>query len=208
MPDRDQRQRPVSRGADPVDRGERREHPVPERRRRPHRGGHVAEGPLPCPGATDARGDVEAPRLVPRVRHVRIVVATTFTSFSPGVADGPADALVAACRARGDDADRVRLPRGDHLAAACRLTDVGADRLLCLDARAALLVHPARRVWLLDPEGLDEEPVRAAVAAAPTVHVATEPVRVRLGAVGVPAALLSLPSDPTAWTRAVRTLVR
>jgi len=138
---------------------------------------------------------------------VRIVVATTFVPFSPGPADGVADALVAACRAGGDEADRVRLPRGAHFAAACRLTDVGADRLLCLDARAALLDHPARRVWLLDAEGLDEDPVRAAVAAA-AVHAATEPVRERLAAVGVPATLLPLPSDPAAWAHTVDALAR
>lgn len=139
---------------------------------------------------------------------MRILVATTFVPFSPGPADGAADAFVAACRARGDEADRVRLPRGEHLAAACRLTDVGADRLLCLDARSALLAHPGLRVWLLDPAGLDEEPVRAALAAAPAVHAATEPVRDGLAAAGVPATLLPLPGDPAAWTHAVRTLVR
>ncbi len=139
---------------------------------------------------------------------MRIVVATTFVPFSPSPADAPADALVAACVAGGDVATRVRLPRGEHLAAAARLTDVGADRLLCLDARAALLPHAAPRVWLVDPDGLDDRPARAAVATAVAVHAATAAIREQLSAAGVPATLLPVPDDPTAWRRVAHTLLR
>ncbi|WP_210495401.1 hypothetical protein [Patulibacter sp. SYSU D01012] len=141
---------------------------------------------------------------------MRIVVATTSVPFASGSADAVADALAAACRGRGDAVDRVRLPRGVHVAAACRLTDVGADRVLCLDARAALLEHPARRVWLVDPDGLEVPSVRAAVAGAPAVRAADEDVRARLAAADVPAQLLPLPrpDDADAWTRAAAALVR
>ncbi|HEY4097037.1 MAG TPA: hypothetical protein VGM33_16060 [Baekduia sp.] len=140
---------------------------------------------------------------------MRIVVATTFVPFRPAAADGPADALAAACRVDGAEADRVRLPRGADFALAARLTDVGADRLVCLDGPAALLPHPARRVWLIDGTGLDATAVRAAVAAAaPAVHVAGEDVRGRLAAAGVAAGLLPVPADGAAWARVVRALVR
>ena len=195
-------ERAVARRADPVHGGQRGEQPVARGGRRAHDGRHVAERPRPRAGPADAGGDVGLRR------HVRIVVATTFAPFAPAPADGPADALAAACRAGGAEADRVRLPRGPDFALAARLTDVGGDRLVCLDGPAALLPHPARRVWLVDPAGLGAAPVRAALAAAPAVHAAGAEVRGRLAAAGVAADLLPVPGDGAAWARLVSILVR
>ena len=193
----------VARRADPVHGGQRGQQPVAGRRRRPHHGRHGSERPLARAGSADAGDDVEVRS------HVRIVVATTFVPFEPAAAaDRAADAFAAACRAHGAETDRVRLPRGTDFALAARLTDVGGDRLVCLDGPAALLPHPARRVWLLDGTGLDAAPVRAAVAAARAVHAADADVRGRLAAAGVAADLLPVPDDGAVWARVVRGVVR
>ena len=195
-------------GAHPVRGGQRAQQGVPGPGHRPHPGGTVTERPLPGPRAPDAGGEAARPGAVVGVRHVRIVVVTTFVPFRIAGADAPADALAEACRTRGVEVDRIRLPRSDGLALACRLTDVPGDRLLCLDPSAALLPHPAVRVWATDATGLDDERVRAAVAAAPAVHAATEAVRARLAEVGVAAGLLPVPVDRAAWDRTAGVLLR
>ena len=204
----ERRERAPPGGAHPVRGGQDSEQAVLRAGGRPHPGGQLPERPLPGPSVPDASGDAALPGAVVGVAHVRIVVATTFTPFRVADADGPADALADACRARGDEVDRIRLPWSDGLALACRLTDVPCDRLLCLDPSAALLAHPAIRVWATGAAGLDDERVRAAVAAAPVVHAATDAVRARLAAVGVVAGLLPVPGDRAAWDHTAGTLLR
>lgn len=101
---------------------------------------------------------------------MRILIATTFVPFAPGTEDRAADALAAALVAHrpGAAVDRVRLPRGEHLALAARLTDLGdCERLVTVGAGAAGLVHPAVRSW--DPgEAPDAAP--SAAAWAPIVE--------------------------------------
>lgn len=208
MASAERREGPAAGGADPVRGGQRGEQAVLDRGGRPHPGGKVSQRLLPGPGVPDATGEVARPGAVVSVAHVRIVVATTFVPFRVADADGPADALADACRARVHEVDRIRLPWSDGLALACRLTDVPCDRLLCLDPSAALLPHPAIRVWAAGAAGLEDERVRAAVAAAPAVRAATEAVRAALGRAGTAADLLPVPGDDAAWDHAVGTLLR
>jgi hypothetical protein len=142
---------------------------------------------------------------------VRILVATAFTAFASGSDEQVADALTEACRAHrpGDVVERLRLPHGEHLAAAARLTDVTeyAERLVCVGVGAAPLRHPGRRVWALGDAGLDAEALRSACAGALAVRAADPRLAAVLRAAGIEAPALAVPGSDASWADVVEALV-
>jgi hypothetical protein len=142
---------------------------------------------------------------------VRILVATASAAFAPGEDDRVADALLDACRAHrpDDEVERVRLPLGEHLAAAARLTDVAeyAERLVCVGLRAAPLRHPGRRIWALDDAGLRSDELRAACAGALAVRAAGVRASAALRDAGVDAPALMVPGPGMPWAGVLESLV-
>jgi hypothetical protein len=108
-----------------------------------------------------------------------------------------------------DQVERVRLPLGEHLATAARLTDVTeyAERLVCVGLRAAPLRHPGRRVWALDDAGLRGDELRAACAGALAVRAADVRASAALRDAGIDAPALAVPGPGMAWAAVVGSLV-
>jgi hypothetical protein len=173
--------------------------------------GEAGQRALALVGGADAGDDTMLGGLATLSRHVRILVATASAAFAPSEDDRVADALLHACREHrpDDQAERVRLPLGEHFATAARLTDLAeyAERLVCVGLHAAPLRHPGRRVWALDGAGLRGDELRAACAGALSVRAANARAAAVLRDAGIDAPALAVPGPGMAWAGVVESLV-